>query len=83
MKSSQLTVRGVPIRLNEVLRKKAKEEGKSLNAVLVESLMRGAGLGPEEPCFNDLDSIIGTWVEDPKFDEAMEMMNKIDPELWT
>jgi hypothetical protein len=77
----QYTVRNIPERLDQRLRDRAKQEGISLNRVLVEALSRG--VGPEEPrVYHDLDFIIGTWVEDPAFDEAMRDFEQIDEEMW-
>jgi hypothetical protein len=30
----------------------------------------------------DLSFLVGTWVEDPAFDAALEEQRQIDPELW-
>lgn len=32
--------------------------------------------------YHDLDFLIGTWVEDPEFDKAMEEFEQIEPEYW-
>ena len=78
----QYTIRDVPLYVNEALRQKAKTEGKSLNQVAVEALTTGAGLGDKPVKHRDLDDIIGTWVEDPVFDEIIREQHKIDPEMW-
>ena len=31
---------------------------------------------------NDLDQFIGTWVDDPVFDKALESFEKIDKAMW-
>jgi antitoxin (DNA-binding transcriptional repressor) of toxin-antitoxin stability system len=31
---------------------------------------------------NDLDQFIGTWVDDPEFDKALESFEKIDKAMW-
>jgi hypothetical protein len=30
----------------------------------------------------DLDDLIGTWVDDPEFDKAIEEQDQIDEEKW-
>ena len=66
MKDTQYTIRGIPGKINSKIRKKAKEEGKSLNKVVIEALSRGLGL-TDVPCqYDDLDDLVGTWVEDPE-----------------
>lgn len=78
----QLTVRGVPEEVARSLKKRASEEGKSLNRVLVEALTLSAGIGGESMRAHDLDWIAGTWVEDPEFDAAIAAQDTIDEELW-
>ena len=82
MKDIQYTIRGIPGKINSKIRKKAKEEGKSLNKVVIEALSRGLGLTEEPHQYNDLDDLVGTWVEDPEFDAAIKAMDQIDPDLW-
>lgn len=64
------------------LRRSAREQGKSLNEVTIEALVRGAGLGEKRLRQRDLRDIAGTWREDPAFDRALAEQDKIDPELW-
>ena len=81
-KAKQYTVRDIPLRVDEALRRKAKREGKSLNQVAVEALTLAAGLAEQPPVYHDLDGLAGTWVADPEFDAALEAQDQIDPELW-
>ena len=78
----QYTLRKVPREVDKALRQKAKQEGKSLNQVAIEALARGASVDPVPPKFHHLDFAIGTWVEDPEFDKAVEAQRQIDPEMW-
>jgi hypothetical protein len=78
----QYTLRKVPREVDKALRQKAKQEGKSLNQVAVEALARGANVDAVRPKFRSLDFAIGTWVEDPEFDKAIEEQRQIDPEMW-
>lgn len=82
MKNTQYTIRGIPEKINTKIRKKAKEEGKSLNKVVIEALSCGLGLTDVPHQYNDLDDLIGTWVEDPEFDAAVKAMDQVDPDLW-
>jgi len=68
--------------LNASLREKAKMEGKSLNKITIEVLMRGLGLSNEKIYYDDLDDLAGTWVQDPAFDRAIEEMDRVDADLW-
>ena len=68
--------------MNASLREKAKMEGKSLNKITIEVLMRGLGLSNEKIYYDDLDDLAGTWVQDPAFDRAIEEMDRVDADLW-
>lgn len=53
------------------LRRRAKAEGKSLNTVVIETLVRGTGLSETPVRHRDLGDIVGTWLEDPELDQAI------------
>lgn len=78
----QYTIRGVPAAVGATLRERARREGKSLNSIAVEALTRGLGLSDGRTVYHDLDDLVGTWVDDPQFDAAIEAMDRVDPELW-
>jgi hypothetical protein len=85
MKSTQnyqYTIRGIPERIDRFLKKKAKEENKSLNQIVIECIIRGLGLSEEKVYFHDLDDLAGSWKKDPVFNKVIEEMDQIDPELW-
>ncbi|HOB76344.1 MAG TPA: antitoxin [Phycisphaerae bacterium] len=78
----QYTLRGIPPALDRALRERAKREGKSLNQVAREALKRGLGLPEQQQISHDLDHLIGTWQEDPAFDEIIAAQDMVDPEAW-
>ena len=78
----QYTIRNVPEHLDATLRRVAREEGRSLNDVTIDALVRGAGLSQQQRRQRDLSDVAGTWQEDPAFDEAVAAQDTIDPELW-
>ena len=78
----QYTIRKLPARLDKLIRKRAKEEGKSLNTVAVEALMEAFGLRGGVPSHRDVGSLAGSWVEDPAVDEALGEQRGIDDEMW-
>ena len=78
----QYTLRDIPPLLDSELRRRAKREGKSLNAVVVEALVRGAGLGETPSPQRDLSDVAGTWQEDGDFDDAVADQDRIDERLW-
>ena len=79
----QYTLRGIPRRADDALRRMAKEQGVSLNQAALNALARGLGLDDEKPVYHDLDDLAGTWVEDPAFDEAIREIDSVDPDLWS
>ena len=78
----QYTLRNVPHPLDAALRRRAQEQGKSLNEVAIEALARGAGFRKERDRQRDLGDIAGTWRNDRAFDRAVAAQDTIDPELW-
>jgi len=82
MSKIQYTIRNIPEHLDSLLRKETGKSSKSLNTVLLEALSRGMDVTGTAPVYNDLDSLAGSWVEDPEFDEAVAGFDEIDKELW-
>jgi plasmid stability protein len=78
----QYTIRNIPRDVDRALRRRAREEGKSLNEVAVDALRRALGLTEEPATQRDLTDIRGTWVDDPEVDAALAEQRIIDPELW-
>ena len=79
----QYTVRAVPAYVDRALRRKAAAEKKSLNALLREALIKEAGVAePSGRLYTDLDSLAGTWLDDPGFDEAIRAQDQVDASLW-
>lgn len=81
-KSIQYTLRGVSERTDSVLREMAAEEGVSLNTVALSLLDAATDRGGGSPRAHDLDSLSGSWVADPAFDDAVKAFDQIDPSLW-
>ncbi len=82
MQTLQYTIRKVPVVVDRTLRKRAQQEGKSINQVALEALMKGAGVTAEPVIHHDLDHLAGTWVDDPSFDEAIRAQHAVDEDLW-
>lgn len=82
MSEQQYTIRAVPPAVDRALRRRAKAEGKSLNAVAIEALERGLELDAIPHQHTDLDSLAGTWQEDKAFDRAVADFERVDEESW-
>ena len=78
----QYTLRNIPPTVNTLLRRRAKDEGKSLNEVALEALVRGLGLSAEPLQQRDLTDVAGAWATDRTTDEVLAEQRQIDPDLW-
>jgi hypothetical protein len=78
----QYTLRKIPPIVDLELRRRAKAEGKSLNTVAIEALVRGSGVSKSPIRRRDLGDIAGTWQEDREFDEAVTDQDRVDEQLW-
>ena len=81
MSNTQYTIRSIPPKVDQTLRKRAQKTGKSLNEVAVEALAKGAGVTPDAT-FNDLDWFIGSKSIDKKsFDEALHWLDSLPKDI--
>ena len=78
----QYTIRKIPGALDAALRRRAREQSKSLNEVAIEALACGAGISGRPRRLRDLHDIAGTWRNDRAFDRALMAQDAIDEELW-
>jgi len=78
----QYTIRNVPEYLDAALRNTARQQGKSLNDVTVQALVRGAGLSEVPRRKRDLGDLAGSWQKDAAFDEALADQDAVDEEMW-
>jgi len=79
----QYTIRNIPKGLDALLRRRAREEQKTLNQVALEGLLRAFGLAEEVESRRDLTDIAGTWDDDPAVEAALADQRAIDEDLWT
>src|SRR5438445_305215 len=81
--SVQYTVRDVPAHVDRALRRRASEQGKSLNQLLRDALTKEAGGDPTSPILHhDLDLLAGIWDDDPEFDRALAEQDRVDEAMW-
>lgn len=78
----QYTIRNVPDYLDSALRNAAREQGKSLNDVTVQALVRGAGVQELKRRQRNLNDIAGTWRKDAAFDAAIAAQDTVDEAMW-
>ncbi len=77
-----LTIRNVPDELADALEREKNRRGESLNQTVIELLEQGLGVGASRS--NGLGRLAGTWSEEEyqRFEEAVAIFERIDPELW-
>ncbi len=75
----QYTLRNIPDALDRALRRRAKEQGRSLNEVALDALARGAGVAEDAVRLRDL---AGTWEDDAHTYAALRDQRRVDEELW-
>ena len=78
----QYTVRGIPAALDKAMRQRARAQGKSLNALAIETLAEGVGIYEARRERRDLSDIVGTWRKDAAVEAALAAQDEIDEHLW-
>jgi len=84
---SNIILRGIDPKIHLQLKNEAKRRKISLNALLLEYVLEGAGLTDEKPnktIYHDLDFLAGTWnkKEFNEFLSSIKDFEKIEKELW-
>ena len=79
-----ITVRNLDPELYNELRRKAEEEGTSLNKIVQKLLQQALGLKRRPQRHHDLDQFFGAWTQEQaeEFDRELEQQRRVDPELW-
>ncbi len=75
----QYTIRGIPPEVDRVLRERAKQRNSSVNQIVIEELSK-ATVGPVK--YADFSDLVGTWQDDPGFDEAIAWQRQIHEDDW-
>jgi len=78
-KPAHYTIRGVPQEVDQALRKKAAQLGRSLNQVIVDELTRATVGRAKRADFSDL---VGRWTPDPAFDDVIAAQRQVDWDKW-
>jgi hypothetical protein len=82
-----VTLRNLPPELARIIRRKASEQGVSINKAVISLLAESVGINrkkKEPPLFHDLDVLAGSWTteEASAFERALARQRAIDPDLW-
>lgn len=80
----QFTLRGIPVELEREIRKFAEERSTSINKAVLELLYKALGIDPKSNKRRDLSHFSGIWNEKEAadFDQAVEIFEKVDEEIW-
>lgn len=82
-----ITLRNLPPDLAITLEKEAAATGRSLNKTVIHLLEKATGLSglpPKQSRFHDLDDLAGSWSgkQTREFDQNLQDLRQIDPDLW-
>jgi hypothetical protein len=78
----QYTLRNIPPMVDRALRRRAREQGISLNDAALDALARGTGVSDDAGPQRSLRDLAGTWEDDPAFEAAIRDQRAIDERLW-
>jgi hypothetical protein len=85
---NQLTIRGIPPKVERVIKEEAKRKGQSLNKIIISLLEKATGIKKEErkkqKLYHDLDHLSGIWTreEEIAFRTELKAQRKVDEGLW-
>ena len=82
-----MTLRGLDLSLADKLRQTARQEGKSVNQFVLETLRKRLGLEKEKgftAVHHDMDSLFGRWSEQEfrEIQGKIDAQRTIDEDLW-
>jgi len=79
------SLRGIDENVTQALKKEAAQTGISVNALILNYIHKGIGIGPaRRQQYHDLDKLAGTWsnADRDEFIAATREFETIDTELW-
>lgn len=84
---TNLSIRGLDDQALALLKRRAAQQGASVNSLVVGLIERGLGLKPDPVTpvrHDDLDALAGTWnrEEAAAFKRATSTFSTVDPDLW-
>ncbi len=79
-----ITLRKLPPRVGEAVRKRAEERKTSLNKAVIGLLEESTAVAAGPRIHHDLDALCGVWsrAEAGAFERALVEQRSVDPELW-
>ncbi len=81
-----MTIRGIDDEVAMLLKERAKNEGISINGLILKMVKESLGIEKKKrmKIYLDIDHLAGTWSEKDlkEFQKNVEDMEKIDKEIW-
>jgi plasmid stability protein len=83
-KMTAITLRNIPVALQEAIRQRAEKDGASLNRTVLRILEEATFGSRRQQRHHDLDHLAGTWSaeEAEVFESSLADQRRIDPEAW-
>lgn len=78
----QYTIRRIPAIVDQALRERARQSGKSLNEAAIDALAEGAGITGSPRRHRSLSDIARTWKADKALESALADQDRVDDDLW-
>ena len=78
----QYTIRDIPPAVDEALRRRAEDTGRSLNETAIQALADGAGVSGAPVKRRDVSDIAGTWKKEKAVEAALADQDRVDEDLW-
>ncbi len=84
----QITLRGVPVEVERIIKREAERKGLSLNKAFISLLEKTIGTKEKaqtrKPVHHDLDHLCGVWTkrDAEEFIKNIEFQRTIDEDLW-
>ena len=82
MPNIQYTIRNIPPKVDQVIKKRAKRSGKSFNQTVVDLLTLQTFGTAKPPQDDNFDWLYNQNTLDKSFDEAIKELSQVDKKLW-
>jgi len=87
MDLKQITLRGIPEEIAEIVKREARRKGASLNKIFISLLENATGLKKAKKrkiLYHDLDHLFGKWTDEEAktFTKNLSLQREIDEDLW-
>jgi hypothetical protein len=88
MQLKQITLRGIPVEIERMIKREAERKGLSLNKAFISLLEKSTSTKGKaqksKSLHHDLDHLCGTWTEREaeEFTKNVELQRRIDENLW-